>query len=39
MRTLGFITTGVAIVVVIGLVVVLLMSIPDIRRYLRIRSM
>ena len=39
MRTLGFITTGVAIIVVAGALVVLLMSIPDIRRYLRIRSM
>jgi hypothetical protein len=39
MRTLGFITTGVAIIVVVGALVVLLMSIPDIRRYLRIRSM
>jgi hypothetical protein len=39
MRTLGFVTTGVAIVVGIGAVVLLLMSIPDIRRYLRIRSM
>ncbi len=39
MRTLGFITTGVAVVVVVGALVVLLMSIPDIRRYMRIRSM
>ena len=39
MRTLGIITTGVAIIVVVGALVVLLMSIPDIRRYLRIRSM
>ena len=39
MRTLGFITTGVGIIVVVGALVVLLMSIPDIRRYLRIRSM
>ena len=39
MRTLGFITTGVAIIVVAGVLVVLVMSIPDIRRYLRIRSM
>lgn len=39
MRTLGIITTRVGIVVVAGAVVVLVMSIPDIRRYLRIRSM
>ena len=39
MRTLGIITTGVAIIVVVGALVVLLISIPDIRRYLRIRSM
>ena len=39
MRTLGFITTGVAAIVVVVALVVLLMSIPDIRRYLRIRSM
>ncbi len=39
MRTLGFVTTGVAIVVAAVAVVVLLMSIPDIKRYLRIRSM
>jgi hypothetical protein len=39
MRTLGFITTGVAIVVAVVLVIVLVVSIPDIRRYLRIRSM
>ena len=39
MRTLGFITTGVAIVVAVVLLVVLVMSIPDIRRYLRIKSM
>ena len=39
MRTLGIITTCVGIVVVAGAVVVLVMSIPDIRRYLRIRSM
>ena len=39
MRTLGFITFGVGVIVVAGALVVLLMSIPDIRRYLRIRSM
>ena len=39
MRTLGFITTGVAVIVVVVALVVLLMSIPDIRRYLKIRSM
>ena len=39
MRTLGIITTGVAIIVVVGALVVLLISIPDIRRYRRIRSM
>jgi hypothetical protein len=39
MRILGFITTGVAIVIVAVALVVLLMSIPDIRRYLRMRQM
>jgi hypothetical protein len=39
MRTLGTITTGIAAIVVVGLAVVLVASIPDIRRYLRIRSM
>jgi hypothetical protein len=39
MRTLGIITTGIAAIVVVGLAVVLVASIPDIRRYLRIRSM
>jgi hypothetical protein len=38
MRIRGFITFGGGVVVV-GAVVVLLMSVPDIRRYLRIRSM
>lgn len=39
MRTLGLITTVVAIIVVAGATVVVLMSIPDIRRYLRMRQM
>lgn len=39
MRTLGFITTGVVVVIVAGALVILLMSLPDIRRYLRIRKM
>ena len=39
MRTLGFITTGIALIVVAGALVLLLMSIPDIRRYLRMRQM
>ena len=34
MRTLGFITVVVVVVVAVGALVVLLMSIPDIRRYL-----
>lgn len=39
MRTLGFIKTGVGIIVVVAALLVLLKSIPDIRRYRRIRSM
>jgi hypothetical protein len=39
MRTLGFITFGVGVIVGLGALAVLLMSMPDIRRYLRIRSM
>ena len=39
MRTLGFITTGAAVVVAVVASIALVMSIPDIKRYLRIRSM
>ncbi len=39
MRTLGFITTGVAAVITGVALAVLVISIPDIRRYLRMRSM
>ena len=39
MRTLGIITTGVAGVVALLGVAIGVRSIPDIRRYLRIRSM
>jgi len=38
-RTLGIITTGVAGVVALLGVAIGVRSIPDIRRYLRIRSM
>ncbi|WP_374117127.1 MULTISPECIES: DUF6893 family small protein [unclassified Streptomyces] len=39
MRTLGMITTGVAAAVALVAVAVGVKSIPDIRRYLRMRSM
>ncbi|MFI9106508.1 MULTISPECIES: DUF6893 family small protein [Streptomyces] len=39
MRTLGVITTGVAAAVALVAVAVGVKSIPDIRRYLRMRSM
>ncbi len=39
MRVVGIVTTVTAAVVVVGLLVVLVMSIPDIRRYLKIRAM
>lgn len=39
MRTVGLITTGVGALIVVGAVIVLLMSIPDISRYLKIRKM
>ncbi|MFC5031503.1 DUF6893 family small protein [Streptomyces sp. DSM 41987] len=39
MRTLGVITTGVAAAVALVVVAVGVKSIPDIRRYLRMRSM
>ncbi|MEN3357735.1 MAG: hypothetical protein V7637_1717 [Mycobacteriales bacterium] len=39
MRIVGYIATAVAAVVVLGLVVVVLSSASDIRRYLRIRRM
>ncbi len=39
MQTIGIITTAVVAVVVVGGVVVGVASIPDIRRYLRMRSM
>jgi hypothetical protein len=38
-RTLGLISTGVAAAAAAVAVVVGVMSIPDIRRYLKIRSM
>jgi hypothetical protein len=38
-RTVGIITTAVLIVVALFAVVVLIRSTPDIRRYLKIRSM
>lgn len=39
MRIVGFISTGIVVVIAAGALVVLLMSIPDIRRYLRMRQM
>jgi hypothetical protein len=39
MSTVGVITTAVAAVVAAGVAVVAVRSIPDIRRYLKIRSM
>ncbi len=39
MQTIGIITTAVVAVVVVGGVVVGVASIPDIRRYLKMRSM
>jgi hypothetical protein len=39
MRIVGYIATALAAVVVIGVFVVVLSSIGDIRRYLRIRRM
>ncbi|MFF5563086.1 DUF6893 family small protein [Streptomyces sp. NPDC012623] len=39
MRSLGLITTGVAALLVAVAVAVGVRSIPDIRRYLKIRSM
>lgn len=39
MRVVGIVTTVTVAVVVAGLLIVLVMSIPDIRRYLKIRSM
>lgn len=39
MKVVGMITTGVIAVVVVVGIAVLLMSIPDIRRYLKIRQM
>ncbi len=39
MRIVGIVTTVGVAAVVVGGIVVLLMSIPDIRRYFRIRSM
>ncbi|WP_443042542.1 DUF6893 family small protein [Streptomyces sp. NBC_00344] len=39
MRTMGLITTAVAAVAAAAAVAVGVMSIPDIRRYLRMRSM
>lgn len=39
MEIVGWIATGVVGVIVVGGVVVGLMSIPDMRRYLRMRNM
>lgn len=39
MRTVGIITTAVGAVVVLTLIVVAVMSIPDISRYLKMRKM
>ena len=39
MRAVGIITTSVLAVVVLAAIIVLLMSIPDINRYLKMRRM
>ena len=39
MRTLGKVTTGLLITAAVGFAVVSIVSIPDIRRYFKIRSM
>ncbi len=39
MRTVGLITTGVGVVILAAAVIVLLMSLSDISRYLKIRKM
>ncbi len=39
MRTVGLITTGVGVVIAVVAVIVLLMSLSDISRYLKIRKM
>lgn len=39
MRVIGVITTGVGAVTAVAATIVLIMSIPDIKRYLKIRSM
>lgn len=39
MRTVGIVTTGVLGVVVLIVTVVGIMSIPDVKRYLKIRQM
>ncbi len=39
MRVIGIITTSVIAVVVLAGIIVLLMSIPDINRYLKMRRM
>lgn len=39
MRVIGVITTAVATAVAVGATVLIVQSLPDIRRYLKIRSM
>jgi hypothetical protein len=39
MRALGIITTSVLAVAVIAMIIILLLSIPDINRYLKMRRM
>ena len=39
MRTLGFITTGVGVLIVVAAVTITLVSIPDIKRYLKMSRM
>jgi hypothetical protein len=39
MKVVGIITTSVLAVVVLAAVIVLLMSVPDINRYLKMRRM
>jgi hypothetical protein len=39
MRTVGFIATGIAALVVLLALITFLVSIPDMARYLRVRKM
>jgi len=39
MDIVGYIATTLAVIVVVGILILALITIPDIRRYLRIRNM